>query len=82
MFFEFLDINSTDKDYAVFVIMSKSLAGVKSSESWINMLIPPSLDHFCEMDSYVDEYLCIVAVGKANFHCFCHRTKFQLNIEL
>ena len=31
---------------------------------------PTSLVHFYEKDSYVDDLLWIVTVGKANFHCF------------
>ena len=40
------------------------------------MFMPPP-DHLHEKDSYVDEYLCIGAVGKANFHCFIIEPSFS-----
>ena len=49
---------------------------------WVTGVHAYPHNHLYEKDSYLGEKLCIVAVGKRNFHSFCCQTKFQLNIEL
>ena len=60
-------------------LMSKSLRDLKFSDLWRYMLMSPSpspsSDHFYENQSYVYEKLRIVAIGKANFHCFIKTEK-------